>query len=307
VTRALAWLGARASQALVVGIALCFVIPEASALLRPALPYLVPIVLGLAMARVDLRETAHTARVPGTLLRHLGLAIALMPVSAAAYLGIARAVGLDPGLSDALVYLAAAPPIASATALCFIMGYNARLALEATIAATLLTPLLGPLTVVLFLNGTQDLAPLALAAKLAAMIFGACAVALAIRRLAGPARLARGAAVMDGIGVIALVVFVIPLFDGVPGLILGGPVAALEVLVVACLANLGVNFLIAGGLGRVVPQPDAGAFGIVFGNRTIAMYLAVLPFDPRFSLFVALYQVPMLLTPMLMRTVARRR
>ena len=38
-----------------------------------------------------------------------------------------------------------------------------------------------------------------------------------------------------------------------------------------------------------------------WGNRTVAIYLAALPHDPQFALFVALYQFPMYLTPLLFK------
>ena len=38
---------------------------------------------------------------------------------------------------------------------------------------------------------------------------------------------------------------------------------------------------------------DAGALGIVWGARSVAIFFAALPPDPVFSIFVALYQIPM--------------
>lgn len=302
----LAWLGARAPWALTVGIALCFVIPEASRLLRPALPFLVPVVLGLAMARIDLTAAARAALRPRALGELAALSVLLMPVSAALYLGLARVTGLDADLGAALVYLGAAPSIASAANLCFFLGLNARRAVEVTVAATLLTPLLGPLTVALLLPGAAGLSAPVLALKLGAMIAAGTALGFAVRRAMGPARMERHARALDGVGVIALVVFVVPLFDGVPALIAADPGRALLVLAVATAANLGVNLALRLALGRAMPAADAGAYGILFGNRTIALYLAALPADPRFAVFVALYQVPMLLTPLALGALSRR-
>lgn len=306
---ALAWLGARARGALVVGILLCFVVPDLSRFLRPALPFLVPMVLGLAMARIDLAATLRRALRPRRLALLMAICLLLMPVGAALYLGLARLAGLDPALASALVYLAAAPPIASAGALCFMLGFNAALAVELTVAATLLTPLLGPATVALFLPGAAAIAPLDLAFRLGLMIAAAVLVAVAIRRGVGAARLVRHAGMMDGIGVIALVVFVIPLFDGVPAMILEAPARAAKVLAVAVVANLGITLLVRAALlrGTRLEQADSGAAGVVAGNRTIAIYLAALPPDPAFALFVALYQVPMLLTPAILQAVGIRK
>lgn len=305
ILRALGWLGARAPWALAVGIALCFAVPQASHVLRPALPFLVPVVLGLAMARIDLGAAARAALAPAALMRLVGLSVLLMPVSAALYLGLARLAGLDADLAAALVYLAAAPPIASAANLCFFLRLNAARAIEVTVAATVLTPLLGPLTVALLLPEAAALSAPVLGLKLGAMIAGGTLIGLAIRRGAGPARMAAQARAFDGIGVIALVIFVIPLFDGVPALIVADPARAALVLAVAVAANLGVNLVLRAGLVRRLPAADAGAYGILFGNRTIALYLAALPADPRFAVFVALYQVPMLLTPLALKAIDR--
>lgn len=308
-TGALAWLGVRARSALIVGILLCFVVPDLSSLLRPALPFLVPMVLGLAMARIDLAATLRRALRPRRLALLVAICLALMPLCGAFYLGFAQLVGLDPALSSALVYLAAAPPIASAGALCFILGFNAALAVELTLAASLLTPLLGPATVALFLPGAAAVAAPDLALRLGLMIAGAGVVAVAIRRGAGPARLARNAGAMDGFGVIALVVFVIPLFDGVPAMILDAPGRAATVLALAVVANTGITLAVRAALlrGAGLEAADSGAAGLVAGNRTIAIYLAALPPDPAFTLFVALYQVPMLLTPAILQALGIRK
>ena len=37
---------------------------------------------------------------------------------------------------------------------------------------------------------------------------------------------------------------------------------------------------------------------VVAGNRNLGLYFAALPADPLFSLFVAAYQAPLYLTPM---------
>jgi len=69
-------------------------------------------VLGLSMARLDLLNIAKDATKPD---------------------------------HASLILLAAAPPIASSAGLCFLLGFNARLALETTLIATILTPIIGPL------------------------------------------------------------------------------------------------------------------------------------------------------------------
>ena len=67
------------------------------------------------------------------------------------------------------------------------------------------------------------------------------------------------------------------------------------------MERFGLTFALRAILGRTMPPADAGAYALVFANRTVAIYAAALPHDPRFALFVALYQVPILLTPLVLR------
>jgi BASS family bile acid:Na+ symporter len=128
---------------------------------------------------------------------------------------------------------------------------------------------------------------------LAISIFAGIACALLVRWLAGPVRLARAAAAVDGGVVLILVIFAFGVMDGVqarllaePGWVLGG--------IALALWPLG---------GRL-----ALAAGLLAGNRNQALFLAVLPAaaDPGVLLFFALGQIPIFLSPFLLRPVYRR-
>jgi predicted Na+-dependent transporter len=230
-----------------------------------------------------------------------------MPVSGAIYLLAGRGLGLDADLVAALVYLAAAPPISSAANLCFLLGLNARRALEVTVVATLLTPLRGPLTVELFLPGDTTLPAHELALNLGMMVVGGIALGIVIRRLVTPARIDRNAHVFDGVAALALIAVVIPLFYGVPQTIASEPARAALVLAVALVADLGLGFALRALLVRRLAPADAGTYALLFSSRTVALYAAALPHDPRFTLFVGLYQVPILVTPLVLRAFPGRR
>ncbi|WP_112323447.1 hypothetical protein [Oceanibium sediminis] len=281
------------------GCILALFLPGISASLRPALPVLVSMVFALAMARIDLAGTLRAAIQPRRLAFLLVLSFLLLPLTALLYGTLGRLFG--PEVSLTLVYLAAAPPIASAAGLCFLLGFNARLALEITVAASLLTPILGPLAVALAAPETAPRPdPLILARNLSLMIFGGVLAATLIRRAIGPGRIADNAQIFDGIAALGMLVFVFPLFDKVGALILADPARAAGILALAVTFNVGVNLATRATLGNRLPAEDTGAYGITFGNRTIAMYLAVVPFEPVFALFVALYQIPMYFTPLVL-------
>lgn len=287
---ALAWIGARARWVLLIGAFTGLAFPAVAEWLRPALPFLVALVYALAMLRIDpiavargLADPAHAARA--------ALAVLAMLV-AAPVLGFlaARALGLGPAFEAAMVYTFAAPPIASAAAMCLILGFRGAVALELTVLSALAMPVVGPAVAGALLGGDLDLSPLALGLRMAAMIFGGFAAAMIGRRLLGEARIARNAAALDGVSAIGFLIFILPLFDGVRGSILAMPGLALAFLALSALIILGT---IALALALPGGRERNGALGIVAGARAVSIYIAALPPDPVFTLYVALFQLPM--------------
>lgn len=300
--RALAWIGSHARLTLALGVAVAFLAPGVSTALRPMLPVFVAVAFGLAMARIDLGEAARASLRPAEAARLLGVTLLLIPVSAALYAGLAVALGLGEGLTAALVLLGAAPPIASSAGLCFLLGYDARRAVEVTVVASLLTPLLGPLAVAWLSPHGAALDPLHLARDLGLILGGGLCFALGLQAGLGAGRINRAARSFDGIAVLALISVVLPLFDGLRAQLLADPLRAAAVLVLACAMNLGPNFAMRLAF-RSAGRRTAAAYGLLFGNRTIALYVAVMPYDADLTLFVALYQAPILLGPLLLRPI----
>jgi hypothetical protein len=298
--QSLIWLGRNARFILAVGCFAGLLLPQLSSVLRPYLPFFVSLVLGLSIARLDLKEIFTGLLDARRLLRLLAIVLALMPLTILIYAGIARLVGLNDADSASIILLACAPPIASAAGICFILGYNARVGLETTLLATILTPLIGPLAVSIFLPDLPQVSSLELAIRLARMIVGGFVIGSLIRLVAGGETISKHGIVFDGIAALGMLVFVIPVFDQVGAIILADPVRAIQVLLLAILVNLGVSICIIAAFQRNTCAQTAGSLGVVCGNRTIALYLAALPFNPDFSLFVALYQFPMYFTPLVL-------
>ena len=103
----------------------------------------------------------------------------------------------------------------------------------------------------------------------------------------------------DGVATVVLLLFVIPLFDGFWGVVRGLPWFALGTLALVLAANWGAQVVVALAARRANPG-IAGAAGLMWGNRNVSIYLAALPPDPLFGLYVALYQLPMLFTPLVL-------
>ncbi len=308
---ALDLLGRHAAAALAGGIVLGFLLEDLAALLRPALPLLLVAVLALSMVRIETGAPrlgpAGASRVGATLV---ACTIAT-PLAAAA---VAHLLGLSSFATTALVLVACAPPVASAPNLAQILGLDARLALAVMLAATAATPLVAP-PLVLALAGIGlegDL--LAFALRLFAMVAAGWALARLARRLYGPARLAAQARALNGLSALALLLFLVAVMDGVGAILRDEPMLLVRTAALAFAVNWGLQLLFA-ALARVWPArfggfsaDEAPMVALMGGNRNLALLFAALPADAAqdLALFLAVYQFPMYLTPLLYRLVLRR-
>jgi len=236
VLRGLTWIGARARWVLAAGVVAATFLPSLSATLRPFVPGLVVLLLCISMARLDLGMLAQRASRPRRMAVLTGWIVALMVVTPAVIWAGARAAGLPEAHLAALVYTFAAPPIASAPAVCLMMGLEAGFALELTILASLAAPFVGPVVSKVLLGEAVPLDAFDLALRMAAMIAGGVAAALAMRRLIGPGRIARHGGAFDGVATVVLLLFVIPIFDRFWEVVLNLPWFALGTLVLVLVA-----------------------------------------------------------------------
>ena len=230
-----------------------------------------------------------------------------MVVTPALIAVIAKLLSLPEDLKQSLVYIAAGPPLGSAAALCLLLGLDAALAIELTIVGSFLTPFLGPIVTSLLLGEAVPIDPFSLSLRLAAIVGAGAICAVLLRRQLGTELIARRASVFDGIGALAMLVTVVPIFDGATEQILRTPELAALTLALVFALNIGLQLVSTPILNRITGPESAGAMGLIWGNRNAALYLAALPQAPVFSLFVALYQFPMYMTPLLMRYFYSRR
>ncbi len=305
--QALGWLGRNAPVALIVGCLIAFVFPDLASIMRPVLPVLVALVLGSSMAQLKPRELLSDILSVSRLPALVAIAIVLMPVTSLIYASIFGLIGVSQRSLEIAVILAAAPPIASAAALCQFIGLNSRRALEISLVATVLTPLLGPLTISVLLPERAAVEPFDLAVRLAAIILGGWFFALVIglplrnRNRSG----ADGSHVLNGVSAVVMILFLIPVFDGVAVRLVDDPMTGSSILGLAVLLNLGVNGTVYFIARKPLGRRDSGTLGLLWGNRNAAVYLAALPPDPFLGTFIALYQFPMYFTPLLVRILVR--
>jgi predicted Na+-dependent transporter len=304
---ALARIGARAQWVLAGGVVAALVVPGPGTLLAGTLPFWVTLLFGLAMTRIDLPAVARRAIAPRRLARNLGLLALLMGVTPAVFWAVGTALGLDPAHVEAVVYTASGPPLGSSAAFCLILGLDAAFALELTVLGSFLAPFTMPVVARLLLGEAVPIDAPVMTLRLALMIGVATAGALAARHLLGARRIEAHARAFDGVSAITMVLFLFPLFHGMPELIASMPAFAAATLALAIAVNIGVQAAAFPLCRLAAPRETAGATALIWGNRNAALALASLPPDPLFTLYVALYQFPMYFTPLVMRPLVAAR
>src|SRR3954466_8313908 len=188
---ALSWLGRQGKRAGAASIFIGIVVPPLAALLKPVFAYALFVLLCLAFLRVDPTQVrAHFWR-PAV----VAAAAAWMMLGTPLMIGLAL-LALDipdrlPGLYVAMILQAAAPPVISAPTLAALMGLDAALSLATLVVCTAVTPFTAPLFATLFVGPAMAISPVALGAKLLALLAGAALMAWLVRRCAGKEWVAR--------------------------------------------------------------------------------------------------------------------
>lgn len=305
--RALAWLGRQGTGAIAALVVIGIAVPPLGALLKPYVAEAIFVLLCIAFLRVDTGALGAHLRRPGLVLA----ATAWCTVAVPSLVGLGcLAAGLDarsPDLLVALMLQAVASPMMAAPAFAAAMGLDATLVLVVLVTTSAATPLTAPLLTHAFVGSALALSPLALGAKLGAIVGGSALVAAVLRRLAGVARIERYRDEIGGVNILVVFVFVAAVMESVAGRFVAAPLTALALtgLAVAVFAGMlgltALAFLRAGGA-------PALALGFVSAQRNIGVILAAtggaLPDLAWF--YFALGQLPIYLSPRLLAPLARR-
>ncbi|WP_296765628.1 hypothetical protein [Sediminimonas sp.] len=293
---ALMWTARHGRLALVAGLLAGLALPGLAQVLRDWLAPMVALLLFLTALRIGARAaTGSLAQARGALGASLVLQLGL-PLAAA---GVLAALGvLQTPLALALVLMLAAPPVAGVPSFTLMMGHDPAPGLRLLIVGTALLPLtVLPVLWVLPALGSAG-GVLAAAGRLLLVIAGATAAGFALRRALPRLRTPRATEALDGLTALALAVIVIGLMSAVTPALADDPLRVLWWLCAAVVANLGLQLLahMATG-GRVV------ALSVAAGNRSIALFLVALPPEMMapLLLFIGCYQLPMFLTPFVMK------
>ncbi len=279
-------------------------VPPLARALHPALSIDVIALMTLVLLRVDFAAAVGHLRRPLLVAAVTAFQLLVAPLLAWAAV---RHLPLDPAIAAGVVLFATGCPVTSSPAFARLTGLDPELTLLGTLAATLLLPLTAPPLATALAGIHLALGLGGLMARLVLIVGVPLLLALLLRRAIGVRRLAPLEGAIDGAVVWLLVVFAIAVMAGMTAQVLHDPGWVIEGVIAAFAAAFGLNLattLAFAGFG----WREATSAGLMSGNRNMALYLAVLPAsaDPRLTLFLALCQFPLYLSPFLLRPAYRR-
>ena len=297
-------MGGRATTILPLALGVGLIFQDIAAAARPLLWPLAVALLMLALARMDWVRVMQ-------LLRHPGLAIFLslanLIVVPLLVFPLWQTIGLWPGLVTALCLSAMAPGIISAATTAGFLRLDAPLALLLTLFSNFLVPFTLPPLALWLLGFELHISAIELSLRLALIVVLAALGAWAIRRALAD-RLVENVPTLDGLSVVVLTVFAIPLMDGVVARALAEPVKLAGFIAGAFAGMVTCNLIVTAGCLPFIPRREALTAGYCSGGRHNALLMAVLPAsaDPDIFLFIAAVQFPLYLMPTLLEPVYRR-
>ncbi|MEM9425957.1 MAG: hypothetical protein AAGA06_04575 [Pseudomonadota bacterium] len=296
--RLLGWVARHGRWSLILGLLGGLSLPALAEALRPWLPHLIAALLFVSAYRIGPRAALGTL---GDLRRSAAVVLLYQLAAPLLLLGLLGAAGLaatPAGLAAVLVL--AAPSVTGNPNFTILMGHDPIRAMQLLLLGTALFPLtvVPVLWALPVLEGAADV--LASAARLLLVVAGAVGLAFLLRRDVALSDESRSA--LDGVAAILLAVVVIGLMSAMGPALRETPGDLALWLIFALSLNFGLQ--IAAWL--MVPGRDAGV-AVVAGNRNIALFLVALPEDivTTLLLFIGCYQIPMYLTPIVMRRLYR--
>ena len=300
----LALIAGRATWMLAIGVFGGIVWQPLADALAPWLEAFIVMNLTLSMVRIEPAALGAYLRRPGLIAAIFVFTMAAAPLAVWA---LTRAAGADGPLAAGMVFHGLATPFMSAPALCLIFGLDAALALIVTVLCYALVPFTLPPLALWLLGIELDVTVAELMWRLGRIVGASFLLAIVLRRLAGPAGLARHAPSMDGLMVLGMVGVAVSLMSGLPDFATQNPAYTGIATGAAFATNIGLQIAGAAVFWRL-GRRAAITVGLITGNTNVALVLAAVSQSASYDLLVyfVVGQFPIYLLPLVAVPVYRR-
>jgi BASS family bile acid:Na+ symporter len=281
------------------------VFQDLAATTRPLVAPLSTFLLMLALVRTDWPRVRALLKRPGLAIVLSAALLVLVPL---AVWPIWQLLPVWPGLAAALCLSAMAPGVTSAPTMAVFLRLDSSLTLLVSLITNFAVPLTLPPLALWLLGLDLHISAAALSLRLTAIVAIAFAGAVAIRTWLGADGLRHNAERIDGCAVAALIVFAIPLMDGILPRAQAEPLKLAGFIAASFAGMLLCNAVMTLGALPFLDYRTALTAGYCSNSRNNALLMAVLPAaaDKDIFLFIAAVQVPIYIIPTLLQPVYRR-
>ena len=303
VLRSLIFIAINGRYTLVAGLVAGFLLPTASIIIKDLLPQFVALLLFLTAFRIGHKKVVSGFQKLSLVLLVVLTLQLMLPLLA---VGILSSLQLTSSIfAIALTLILAAPSITGAPNFAILLNSKPEPAFQALIIGTALLPftVIPIFWIIPELGGFIEVFNASF--HLFITIFLTTLLGFLVRALVFPKLDEDLTTALDGITALTLAFMVIGLMAALRPALISDPLSVAKWLVFALLVNLGLQFITFHLLKLFKLSEFAAPIGIVSGNRNIALYLVALPImqSEQLLIFLGCYQIPMYLTPIIMRKV----
>jgi BASS family bile acid:Na+ symporter len=267
--------------------ALAWLFPAAFTGLKPAIPWLLGVVMfGMGMT-LNAESFAQVLKRPGIIGLGVALQFLVMPLAA---WGISEALGLSAALLAGMVLVGASPGGTASNVICYLARGDVALSITLTTVSTLLAILATPLLTLLYAGQKVDVPALAMLWSVAKIVLLPVALGVTVNTLFGP-RLKPVKQVFPALS-IAAIVLIIAIVVALNADRLGTLGAAVVIAVVLHNAvGLAAGYLVARALGQDARTARTLAIEVGMQNSGLAVALAAKFFSPAAALPGAIFSI----------------
>lgn len=296
----LIWAGRHAKWVLVFGLASAILLPSVAEFLSGYLTPLICMIMFLGALRLRSDQFAMLWDRPRETFAHVMLLQVALPCF---FLLMFWLTGTHSTvLAQVTVLLLAAPVIVSSPNMAAIMKLDVAASMRLLVWSTVLLPLTS-LPFLTFLFGGHSIADvIASELRLIAIIVVAGGLGITMRFVVFKNATVQTEARLDGLSALALAIFVLALMPAIATQLSSGAWQFATLLSFAFAVNFGFQFLAFWILKQTQHSKVSGAYALAYGNRNLALFFAALTTEQtsQFLAFLAVYQIPMYLTPVLL-------